>query len=439
MTTPVTFKNQKVYQAEVLINDISNNPNNNVYLTIHKTTEWANEAAPPVANSNYRTIFDLWDQMIMGKKITGNDIYHAIPRYDWTANTVYAECDQDVDYSNSQFYVITSDYNVYKCISNNSGSLSTVEPTSLLTTTISETADNYKWKYMYTLSDTEIERFLTAAYVPVKTLTYDDFSLQWDVQQNALPGAIYHINVESGGSAYTNNDTLTVTITGDGSGANATANINTLSNTVHTITMDSYGAGYTYANAFVSGGGGTGATIKPLISPPEGHGSNPKYELNGHYIIFDMRINGTESDTIIANNDYRQISMVLNPKIYGSSNIMSNSVFSQYTTLQLSSTGYDYQNDEYVYIGASIPTASFTGIVLNWDSSNSKIHLINTKGTPTSDILNGANSAAARFVTSDITYPQCAPATGRVLYVENIEAIDRAPDQTEEFRIILRL
>lgn len=436
MSTPITFKNEKVYQSEVIISDISNNPNNNVYLTIHKTTPWSNEAAPPVANSTYSTIFELWDGMIVGKKINGSDMYHVVPRYNWTANTVYTECDQDVNYSNTQFYVLTSDYNVYKCISNNYGAASTTEPSSLITNNITETDDNYKWKYITTLTDTERERFLTDNFMPIKTLSADDFTLQWDVQQDAVQGAIYHTNITNGGSGYSNANVLSLTIVGDGSGANGYLTINSISNTVNSVVMDAYGTGYTYATATIVGGG-SGATAKCLLSPPEGHGSNPTYELNGSYIMFSVQISGTENDAIVANNDFRQVAMILNPKKYGTSNVMGNSIFTQYTTLQMSSTGADYYNDEYVYIGSSLADSTFNGVVLDWDSGNSKLHLINTRGTVSSDILIGSNSAASRFVTSGVTNPACTPATGRYLYVENIVAVERSSDQTEEFRIVL--
>ena len=73
---------------------------------------------------------------------------------------------------------------------------------STTTTTIEETTDGYRWKYMYTVSSGELLKFVTADFIPVKTLTANDGSAQWSVQQNASNGAINHIKVIANGSNY---------------------------------------------------------------------------------------------------------------------------------------------------------------------------------------------------------------------------------------------
>jgi len=97
--------------------------------------------------------------------------------------------------------VVTSDYNVYKCIDNNRNANSTVKPTGTGTSIIT-TADGYRWKFMYTISGGEITKFLTRDYMPVKTLKTNDSSAQWSVQQAAANGAINHIVITANGSGY---------------------------------------------------------------------------------------------------------------------------------------------------------------------------------------------------------------------------------------------
>ena len=58
----------------------------------------------------------------------------------------------------TRMYVLSSANNVYKCMNNNAGGTSTVEPSGTSTSEFT-TADSYVWKYMYTLSTTQITNF----------------------------------------------------------------------------------------------------------------------------------------------------------------------------------------------------------------------------------------------------------------------------------------
>jgi hypothetical protein len=51
--------------------------------------------------------------------------------------------------------------------------------------------------------------------------------------------------------------------------------------------------------------------------------------------------------------------------------------------------------------------------------------------------LIGANTGAARFVDS-VTNPTLKRYSGNLLYIDNIKPIQRAVDQTEDFKIILK-
>ena len=86
----------------------------------------------------------------------------------------------------------------------------------------------------------------------------------------------------------------------------------------------------------------------------------------------------------------------------------------------------------------ALPISSyFKGHVVEWDSGNNIIKLSNTDGIPTKDLLIGANTTAARFVAS-ITNPTLQPRTGNLLYTDNMTAIQRADDQAEDYKIVLK-
>ena len=433
-------KNLDIFVAKQVKESVSEPSSSNVYLTFGAASSWANDAAPPQANTSTHNSYDVWRNMIGGKRITGNNIRHAVPRINWISGTVYAAYNDLLDSLElhsltSNFYVLTSEYNVFKCLFNNGGKPSTVMPNILVTTTHFQTADGYIWKYMYTLTAEEKLRFLTTDFMPVRTITENDNSQQWLVQENAIDGAIHVINVTNAGSNYTANDVV-VSITGDGSYANAFAVLNTASNTVSSIIIDNLGYGYTYANVALTSSVGSGATARAIISPEGGHGKDPLTELGGSYLIVNVQLKDTEGGVLTTHNDYRQISLIEDPRLYGVTTLSSLPAVSQLTVLSLNGTSVEYTEDEWVYQGASYSSSFFKGYVVEWDSGNNIIKLSNTDGIPSKDLLIGANTTAARFVAS-ITNPTLQPRTGNLLYTDNITSIQRADDQAEDYKIVL--
>jgi len=177
------------------------------------------ETQPPAVTASYFNVnYDIPDDIMSMKKIQSSDATHTVARNDWANNNLYNEWDDKVAESSlTNFYVLTSDYNVYKCLDNNRGANSIVKPTTT-GTSIESTADGYRWKYMYTISAGEQLKFLTIDFMPVKTLSANDGSAQWTVQQTALAsgnGSIHHVKIIANGSGYlhTTNTFQTVTNT----------------------------------------------------------------------------------------------------------------------------------------------------------------------------------------------------------------------------------
>ena len=186
-------KNLEIFNAKRFKESVSGSSPSNVYLTIGKTTPWPSESNPPNPTTSVVDVFNVYKNMLGGKKITGNDIRHCVPRFDWSSGRVW---NQYEDYWDSlllktpdnPFYVITDDFNVYKCLSNNYGAVSTVKPTSTSTSLPFQTSDKYVWKYMYSVSAEDQLKFTTPDFIPVKTLTIADGSTQWVVQNTAVDG-----------------------------------------------------------------------------------------------------------------------------------------------------------------------------------------------------------------------------------------------------------
>ena len=198
------------------ITDASGLLNTNMYLFIGKVTAWDDDTAPPTpTDSVSNTVYNHWRDMIAAKKIGSTDVSHVAPRYNWTtASNYYAYSHANNALFDQQFYVMTDDYNVYKCLANNNaGGTSTTKPTGTGTAIIT-TADSYKWKFMYQISAARALKFVTPSYIPTQRVrkannavaNTTDSSFQYDVEIAANTsgnGAIEVVHVTTAGSAYT--------------------------------------------------------------------------------------------------------------------------------------------------------------------------------------------------------------------------------------------
>lgn len=149
---------------------------------------------------------ELWKQAIGGRKITTGDVSHVVPRHDWVSGRVYAQYrDTDTNLFTRDFYVMTDENNVYKCLYNNKGATSTVKPADFSTLPFT-LADGYTWKYMYTISLGDADKFLTTSHIPVKTLSTTDGSVEGDrqvaVQNASVNGSIEIIETVQVGTGY---------------------------------------------------------------------------------------------------------------------------------------------------------------------------------------------------------------------------------------------
>lgn len=116
------------------------------------------------------------EKTIFGKRIDPEEVYYAIKNYPWQLNTVYTQYDDTVDLENTVYYTVvypenneTGDYKVYKCLFNNYGAQS-IYPPNYNEVTPDQTytmADGYIWKYMYSLSDFEFEKYNARGFIPV--------------------------------------------------------------------------------------------------------------------------------------------------------------------------------------------------------------------------------------------------------------------------------
>lgn len=103
----------------------------------------------------------------------------------------------------SDFYVVTDEFNVYKCLDNNNGARSTVKPTTSILDPI-KLNDGYIWKFMYNIPINLRNKFVTDTHIPVVSALTSSFYSN---------GKIDNIYITNKGKDYTS---ANITVTGDG-------------------------------------------------------------------------------------------------------------------------------------------------------------------------------------------------------------------------------
>jgi hypothetical protein len=179
---------------------------------------WDDETSPPAPSSVIKYENRVRNNIVQTKQIQINDVAFVVPRINWELNEVYDMFDDTYSSTNlsstgadslksSRFYVLTQDFNVYKCIYNNNGAPSTVEPSGTSSNYL-ETSDGYVWKFMSFIPLGLRNKFLTSSFFPIIKNVKNRYYSQ---------GVIDSYTILSGGQNYDPNETYAV-ITGDGSG-----------------------------------------------------------------------------------------------------------------------------------------------------------------------------------------------------------------------------
>src|SRR6056300_1427455 len=273
-----------------------------------RTENEGTDASPLTPVDSIQEEFYSFDDLIAAKKVATSDLSYVIPRRNWTSGTVYDYYRHD--YGNritgttttqtadsgastlwdSTFYVMNSNYQVYKCLDNNSGAASTVEPTGT-NSTIYSLGDGYKWKYMYSLTAGQQTNFLSTDFVAVATDS--------TISSAAVDGAINIVKIKAAGTGGTDGTHTGIAIRGDGS--SGTVSVTVTSGAVTAVTVTNAGSGYTYGyirNADIVSAGATGlcgAELDCIIEPKGGHGFNAVKELGGFYVMLNTNFEAGEA------------------------------------------------------------------------------------------------------------------------------------------------
>lgn len=475
----------------------------NLYLFIGGTTPWDDESTPPDPIDRTEEVdYSVWNNIAALKKASPSDVSFAATRINWTANTVYGMYQSNANFYSTQFYVITSDYRVYKCLDNNDGSQSTVKPSSVVSNSSFTTADGYRWKYLYTVSAADALKYLTINYMPVKTLTSDDGSDQWDVQTNAVNSAIETIVITSGGSLYRGHVATA-----------ASGGASTITLAANASAVDNY---YNSLDVYISSGASAGdlrniidyngttkvATVNTAFSESPDSSSvynvGPKITINGTGT--EAKAYSTVSGGSITNcrminigQDYSQANVVFTAN--GGSGAVAIPHFGPYgghgsdpvqelighnVIININLTGSEsntlFTNNDFRVVGlVADPIIDANGSVATGTVYNqtTKLNISGASGTYTQDelVTGGTSGATGYFVEyaassqimivniigefqtsetvtggssgatgtiSSIVSPTVRKGSGDILYIQNRSPVTRTPDQEEDMKVIIK-
>ena len=481
-----------------------------------RSTDWNSNTPSPTDSFSYRS--HTGDTMMFGKKVSSANIRRIIRRVNWTSGNRYEIYRDDYSASNpspltaanrlydANYYVLNSDFKVYVCIDNGSsganpiGNVSQDEPTftDLEPSKAGNSGDGYIWKYLFTVSPSDIIKFDSTEFITVP----NNWSSSTDAQIRAVrengdstlnENQIKHVYIERGGNDYADGLGQEVDIIGDGTGAKARVDV--VNGTITDVTVSAGGKGYSYAlvdlgtlNSFVAAD--KTAKLIPIIPPKLGHGSDVYTELGTDRVIVYARFDDSTKDFPI-DTKFAQVGIVKNPTKVGTSLTYTDNTYSslqaiKFDTVTGSSPVIGEEIRQTLSISPNVGRVA-TGYVASYDLDTKVMKYfkdrslnfnrttldqsdfpgISTSGRTyefeNSSISNNVVGTASSFSGSiDITFSDATlnpdgnkvinlgttfaqglsdseinKGSGEIIYLDNRPLINRNPRQKEDIKIIL--
>jgi hypothetical protein len=472
-----------------------------------RTADWNTNVPNPI--DSFDNINHVYDNMMYGKKVTSSNVRRLIRRVDWNRGTRYEIYRHDYSISNpspvtqssrlydANYYVMNSDFRVYICIDNGSSGINTVgnasqdEPTftDLEPSKPGESGDGYLWKYLFTVSPSDIIKFDSTEYIAVP----NNWDNSTDSQIQAIrengdssvnENQIKKVYIERQGDNYASGLGQEVNILGDGTGGRVVLDV--IGGKITNAVVSSGGKGYTYgivdlgplnSNIVPS----RAAKLVPIIPPSKGHGYDLYKELGTDKVLVYARFDDSTKD-FPSDTKFAQIGVVKNPTSIGSTNVFTQNQFSSSYAIKFSTTNgslsvgdairqpvsggvavgyvasYDletkvvkYTRDRSLYFNnGSLDQTDYVGIstsgkVLNFESSATLVTTvggfsgavdIGFSGITTNPTGSKVINLGVEF-TNGIASPEINKSSGDVVYLDNRPIVSRNPRQKEDVKIIL--
>ena len=473
-----------------------------------RKTDFNTDTPSPTDNINYMNF--VGDNMSFGKKVTSDNVRRLVRKISWARGTKYEMYRHDYSLNNlspitgsarlydSNYYVMNSDFKVYVCIDNGSSGINTTGNASLDETTFTDlepskagtSGDGYEWKYLFTVSPSDIIKFDSTDFISVS----NNWSTSSDSQVVAVRdngdsdvnnNQIKKVYIENQGVGYSNGTGQEVDILGDGTGGKVVVDV--VNGKITNAVVSAGGKGYTYGMVDLGAIGNTSASTKasliPIIPPSKGHGHDIYKELGSDRVLVFARFDTSTTNDFPVNTSFSQIGILKNPTSIGSTSLFTDPTFSSVGALKLSTANgtptigetisqvvtagtakgfvaaYDVDTKVIKFIQdrssflnqTSFDTTDYVGVstfakVHAFESNTNQINCgtsgfngsIDTGFTGVSTNPTGTKliSLDTQF-TQGVSNPEINKKSGDIVYLDNRPLITRNARQKEDVKIIL--
>ena len=487
----VNTNDLRITNAENLVSSLSDISNTGLsHLFIGKANSWSTgDESPPVPSSNVSEFFQTYDQMIALQRIDNDEIFHMIPKVQWVSGIIFDMYRNDYSKSNTsttgknnifdaRWITINQNNNVYICLDNNKGGVSTIEPINTGDEAF-YTSDGYQWLKVYTMTSAAL-KVATTNLIPI---------VQNEVV-DTTDGEIYTVVIENSGTNYTSSPAGVVNsipqyyckINGDGTGAAARVVVE--NGSITEVKVVRSGSGYTYGfldftvnKVYQSlsdmdtetsglnplGSGDFRSTV--IIGPPGGWGSDLVRELGGTRVGIFSNILSNTTD-FLNNTSFRQIGVLkgAQPQAGQNNPTTMNATYAVKIVTQNASAPIYREGEiisQTVIVNGEPKVAK--GVVVSWSGNDEVNGILNYVQDPR--IATDDDGALYRFtgnrpvigettgkigtvvdydgVESDRTFvngystPEIQHYSGKMVYLSNISPVIRSTTQNESISLII--
>ena len=460
------------------------------YVFVGRQQSWDSDAAPPTPENNYQEFISTYNQMVSLNRIASTDVFHMIPRLNWTSGAVFDIYRHDYSISNRSYsgasnllnaswITINSSNSVYACLGNNKNVASTVEPQN----TGNEpfyTSDGYQWLFLYTLTTNQLFAYSTNNFLPI----IDTDSV------TTTDGELYSVVIDVPGNNYTGSPAgvsnqlpyYFCNIVGNGTGAVARVSVSLGS--ITEVQVVRQGSGYTYANLdFVAGrvyqslgdldtgingldplGDGTFRSTV-LLPPTGGFGSDLVRELGGTRVGIFSSLDYDLYD-FVEDMTFRQVGILQDPSFTSANPVTASATFAvklnTYGGAADFIIGETIVQDQTILRGGNVgEDHQALGMVVGWDPNTKVLRYIQDPTYHTNGGGNLYEFIGSDYITGEISskvgepdltftgnvtdlqfsggyaQPEVTKYTGTMPYLTNISPVLRQAAQTERIRIIV--
>lgn len=255
---------------------------------------------------------------------------------------------------------------------------------------------------------------------------------QSNVELLAVDGSIEVIKVDNSGYGYTANTVITV----DGDGVGFECEPVIVGGQITSVIVTNPGRGYSFAN--ITANIGSTAVLRAIISPKGGHGKDAVSELYARTLMLYTRLVDEKNKNVAITNDFRQITILKNPKIYAQDSFYRKATGSMCVAFTcevnaLNTNAYNAMtlDDELFYTADSSKTFTLVEKTL-LDNKYYLIATVNNNYIPTqgSTIAVSINGTSYPIDILSIGAPDVNKYSGELLYIDNRVKFVSSGDQT---------